>query len=435
MNLFKRTFYLLLVFFLIVIIFKKFFSPLPFFLLSISILILLALFFDKRIRSHFDELERAISRIRNEDFDARLDDLKGKDFINIARQFNNLASELKEHKESSIKRERELLNLIDCLPQGLLLLDKEFKVIVASKVLREMFPYFREDAPIASLSIPSLNAMLKESREEEKEVSGVFPEMGKGKGRVFSIYIFPLLKEKWAISISDVTIEKNLENIKSDLVSNISHELRTPLSATLSLLEVLEFEKDKEKRQKLIEKMKNQILKMTNLLNDLMSLSRIESGEYELRYEDIDVKEMIESILSDLNPLIMDMGIKVKVDLMGERIVYSDGVLLQMILKNLIENGVKYNKNEGSLFITTNGSKNELKIEIEDTGEGILEEYRERIFERFFRIDSHRSKEKGGTGLGLAIVKHSLKMLNGIIDVQSEIGKGSKFKVVIPLNK
>jgi len=198
----------------------------------------------------------------NEDYEARLDDLKGKDFIDIARQFNNLATELKEHKESSIKREKELLDLIDLLPQGLLLLDKEFKVIVASKVLREMFPYFRGDAPIASLSIPSLNAMLKEATDEGKEVSGVFPEMGKGKGRVFSIYIFPLLKEKWAISITDVTIEKSLK-YKIRSCSNISHELRTPLSATLSLLEVLEFEKDKENRQKLIEKMKNQILKMT----------------------------------------------------------------------------------------------------------------------------------------------------------------------------
>lgn len=433
MNYFKRTFFLILSFLLLEAFFFKHLSPFFLIILSVSFSIIGAYFVQKSVFSSFNELKIGLKRIRNSDFMARLDDVKGKDFSEIAEEFNNLANELLKYKEKSIKREKELLSLINSIPEGLILFDENSNVVVANDTLLKMFPYFNNEAPLASLSIPSLNSFVSKAKEEKIPKSEVLVESGKGKGRTFETTYIPLFKENYALSIIDVSVEKNLERIKYDLVANVSHELRTPISAISSMIEVLEGEKEEKIRKDYFERLKNQVERINSLLNDLLSLSRIEEGNYQFKYEEIKIKELFEELQSGLDALITKMNLEVSLEIPEDLIVKSDYVLLESILKNIFENAVKYNKENGKVFLRATRNQEKVVFEIEDTGEGIPEEYRERVFERFFRIDDHRSKKSGGTGLGLSIVKHSLKLLKGEINLQSEVGKGTKFIVTLPL--
>lgn len=432
MNYFRRTFFIILSFLLIEVFLFKSLSPFFHIILSVSFSIIGAYFVQKSVFSSFDELKIGLKRIRNSDFMARLDDVKGKDFKEIAEEFNNLANELLKYKEKSIKREKELLSLINSIPEGLILFDENSNVVVANDTLLKMFPYFNNEAPLASLSIPSLNSFVSKAKEEKTPKSEVLVESGKGKGRTFETTYIPLFKENYALSIIDVSVEKNLERIKYDLVANVSHELRTPISAISSMIEVLEGEKEEERKKDYLGRLKNQVDRINALLNDLLSLSRIEEGSYQFKYEEIKIKDLFEELLLKLEPLIIKMNLKITLDIPSDLTIKSDYVLLESVLKNIFENAVKYNKENGSVYIRATKNQEKAFFEIEDTGEGIPEEYRERVFERFFRIDNHRSKKSGGTGLGLSIVKHSLKLLKGEIDMQSQVGKGTKFIVSVP---
>lgn len=434
MNYFKMTFFLIFSFLLIEACFFEKFSPFYLVIFSGSFAIIGAYFVRKRVFMDFSEFKTGLNRIRNNDFSARLDDVKGKDLNEIAEEFNNLANELQKYKENAMKREKELLSLINSIPEGLILFDENSNVVVANETLLRMFPYFNSEAPIVSLSIPSLNSFLNSAKEEKISKSGILAESGKGKGRTFEVTYIPLFRENFALSIVDVSVKKNLERIKYDLVANVSHELRTPISAISSMIEVLEDETDQKRRKDYFERLRNQVDRISALLNDLLSLSKIEEGDYKLKYEEIRISELFEDLLSGLETLIAKMNLKVTMEIPEGLIVKSDYVLLESVLKNILENAIKYNKENGQVFLRANEEKEKAFFEIEDTGDGIPEEYRERIFERFFRIDNHRSKKSGGTGLGLSIVKHSLKLLNGEIKLESEVGKGTKFTVAIPQN-
>lgn len=432
MNYFKRAFYLL--FFLLIFqisFFKNLSFPLSI-LVCFSLAVIGSYFFHKWIFSCFKELKLGLERIRNSDFNARLDDVKGKDLNEIAIEFNLLANELEKYKQKSEKREKELISLINSIPEGIILFDENSKVVVANETICKMFPYFNIDAPVASLSIPSLNAFVVKAREENISARETFQEAGKGKGRTFEVTYIPLFNHNYALSLIDVSVEKSLERIKYDLVANVSHELRTPMSAISSMMDVVEEDENPERKKEFLLRIRNQIERINALLNDLLSLSRIEGGSYEIRYEKVNIKELLEHIFAEIEPLMKKNNISSEINCPQDMEITTDYILIESILKNIIENGVKYNSENGKVVVKASQDENGATFEIEDTGAGIPEEYRERIFERFFRIDSHRSKNSGGTGLGLSIVKHSVKILNGEIALESELGKGSKFIIKIP---
>lgn len=434
MNFFKRTFFLFLFLFLLQ---SFFFKNLSFFfslILSFSLAVICGYFVQKSVLASFEELKEALKRIKNYDYNARLDDVKGKDFIEIAREFNTLTEELLNYKEKSEKREKELISLINSLPEGLILFNDDLKVVIANETLTKMFPYFNIEAPLASLAIPSLSSMVNKAKEEEKISKEILEESGKRNKRSFEVTFIPLYKGNCAISLIDVSTQKNLEKIKYDLVANVSHELRTPISAIYSMIDVLETENDEERKKEYFSRTKSQVERINALLNDLLSLSRLEGGDYEIKYEEIDINKLINELIFNMETLIKKMNLEVIKEIPESVFIKSDYVLLESIIKNIFENAVKYNKINGKIFLKVEIKEEKLVIEIEDTGEGISEEYRERIFERFFRIDDHRSKKSGGTGLGLSIVKHSLKLLNGESNIESELGKGTKFTVTIPRN-
>jgi two-component system phosphate regulon sensor histidine kinase PhoR len=171
---------------------------------------------------------------------------------------------------------------------------------------------------------------------------------------------------------------------------------------------------------------------MNQLIEDLLTLSRLESVNYVPRFTEINMKKFVDRVIKDFAELIERKNISIHCKVPKEIVIVSDEKMLYAVLKNLIDNGIKYNKEGGVLKITVKEIEDFVEIVVEDTGIGIPKSHLPFIFERFYRVERSRSKRFGGTGLGLSIVKLAVEKLGGTVEVESEEGKGSKFKVTLP---
>jgi two-component system phosphate regulon sensor histidine kinase PhoR len=209
----------------------------------------------------------------------------------------------------------------------------------------------------------------------------------------------------------DVTELKRLERVRSDFVANVSHELRTPLTSIAGYLEALldGAQDDPQQRREFLGIMKHHTDRLGALVNDLFQLSQIESGAYQWRREEVDLVALIA-------PLAQKKSLK-----------------LMQVLFNILDNAVKYTEEGWTVGVKVTQEGHSAIIRVSDTGVGIPEADRFRIFERFYRVDRARSRELGGTGLGLAIVKHIVEAHGGTVTVDSQLRKGSTFSVTIPI--
>ncbi|MEK6591436.1 MAG: ATP-binding protein [Nitrospinota bacterium] len=234
----------------------------------------------------------------------------------------------------------------------------------------------------------------------------------------------------------DVTEEKRVEAIKRDFVSNVSHELRTPLASIKGYTETLldGALDDKSTLKKFLTIIDRHANRMTTLIDDLLTLSMVESHQMQLNLEAIDIKGLINSVLQGFEKSTRDKGLRLIMDI-GENLpeVTADRGRLEQVIINLVDNAIKYTNN-GEVRIAVRREGNTMRVDIEDTGIGIPEKDIPRIFERFYRVDKGRSRELGGTGLGLAIVKHIIQAHRGQIGVKSVFSKGTIFSFSLPLS-
>ncbi|MDE4542045.1 two-component system histidine kinase PnpS [Thermoanaerobacterium sp. R66] len=239
----------------------------------------------------------------------------------------------------------------------------------------------------------------------------------------------------FVVIINDITEIRKLEKIRSDFVANVSHELRTPLTSIRGFIETLrEGAIDNvERRDRFLEIIEFEAERLTRLINDILTLSEIENLKEGFVKEDIAIDEEINEIFYIMEKTAEDKNIKLIKDLNCKDVVIktSKDRLRQMII-NLVDNGIKYTPEGGYVKVTTADMENNIVIEVEDSGIGISKENIPRLFERFYRVDKGRSRKLGGTGLGLAIVKHIVESMKGSITVESEVGKGTKFTIVLP---
>ncbi|HHV74087.1 MAG TPA: cell wall metabolism sensor histidine kinase WalK [Thermoanaerobacterium sp.] len=239
----------------------------------------------------------------------------------------------------------------------------------------------------------------------------------------------------FVVIINDITEIRKLEKIRSDFVANVSHELRTPLTSIRGFIETLKEGAidNVERRDRFLEIIEFEAERLTRLINDILTLSEIENLKEGFVKEDIAIDEEINEIFYIMEKTAEDKNIKLIKDLNCKDVVIktSKDRLRQMII-NLIDNGIKYTPEGGYVKVTTADMGNNIVIEVEDSGIGISKENIPRLFERFYRVDKGRSRKLGGTGLGLAIVKHIVESMKGSITVESEVGKGTKFTIVLP---
>ncbi len=237
------------------------------------------------------------------------------------------------------------------------------------------------------------------------------------------------IKEMFIKARSDVEYLKRLERIRTEFLGNVSHELRTPIFTIQGYLETLlngAINDDKVNRN-FLAKANHHTINLNNLLNDLIDISMIESGEMRMSFRYFSVKEYLEGIVSEVKPIAEEKDIQLILEPVRDKLqLFGDKNKLKQVFVNLLTNSIKYTES-GSVSILVREEEHSGQIVIKDTGIGIPEEDIPRIFERFFRVDKARSRSVGGTGLGLAIVKHIVEAHGSKVEVRSEPGKGSEF--------
>lgn len=227
-----------------------------------------------------------------------------------------------------------------------------------------------------------------------------------------------------------------LEDSRQEFVSNVSHELKTPITSIKVLAESLLMQPEAEAAlyREFLGDIVEEIDRENTIINDLLSLVKMDKKNAKLNIETVSINELVESIIKRLKPIAAKRNIEIGFEPFRPVSAEIDEVKLTLAMSNLIENAIKYNKDDGWVHVYLNADHKYFYFKVEDSGEGISEEHQEQIFERFYRIDKARSRETGGTGLGLAITREVALLHKGAIKVHSVPGEGTTFTMRIPLN-
>jgi two-component system phosphate regulon sensor histidine kinase PhoR len=402
-------------------------------LLIITISLLIALIFSRSLSKPIKELSAAAKRIANEDFSARVLLKNNDELKELADSFNSMAVRMKTLFDELSRQKEELNSVISSLQEGFLVLDRDekillsnysFKKIIQNNIVEEKFYWetFRE---------PKFDELIKKIRGTKSN----FTEEISLNNRVFLCSAtFLGTKEEIAVVFHDITDIKNLEKIKTDFVSNISHELRTPLAAIKGFAETLDDKMHSTENKHYLDIIRRNTDRLINIINDLLFLSELEEKSTKLELVEVDLKIIVENITKIFEQRLKEKSLFLNLDVDSNLPpVKADPFKLEQMFINLIDNAVKYTEN-GGINISLKSKGDKVEITIEDTGIGIPEDHLPRIFERFYVVDKSRSKKLGGTGLGLSIVKHVVLLHNGNINVESSLGKWTKFVIMLPAN-
>lgn len=344
--------------------------------------------------------------------------------------------------------------------EGLIVVDKDMRVVASNAAAHSLFNLSRGKLDAQRLTELTRNpaiysAFLDALKGTER--SGVRVETHGPERLVFDLRVVPLTNSngkpersgpeaEGALGVFiDVTRLERLEQVRQEFLSNVSHELRTPLTAMLAFIETLEAGAidDKEASQRFLSIIRRNAVRMHELIDDTLELSAIESGNVKLRAELIELAPIVNDVLASLAAKASAQGVVVSSAVARDAMVYADARRLEQMLTNLVENAIKFNRENGTVTISYEDqvagvrdrsavAGRRSRIIVQDSGEGIPAQHLERLFERFYRADRARSRELGGTGLGLAIVKHLARAHGGEVTVTSELGKGSTFTIELP---
>jgi len=340
---------------------------------------------------------------------------------------------------AQLKAERDLLGgILGGMQEGVLVLDREAHVIHANPALRAMLLLGIDCIGKPLLEVirnADLVEILWRARDSASAESGEV-ELAGIKPRRLMVHVSTLQGEPGdlLVVLVDVTQLRQLESIRKDFVANASHELRTPVASMRSAAETLRGAMDDpEAAQGFLEIIERNAGRLHQLVEDLLDLSRIESREFRLQLEDVDLCAFAEQMAKSYRRMAQEKQIQLEIPEEYQGILAkADRRALEQVLGNLLDNAVKYCPSGTFVRIHAGPEGERVRVTVSDTGAGIPPQHLPRLFERFYRVDTSRSRELGGTGLGLAIVKHLVEAMNGTVSVESVPGKGTAFSFTLP---
>jgi two-component system phosphate regulon sensor histidine kinase PhoR len=336
--------------------------------------------------------------------------------------------------------------LVAGLPDPVVALDRDGRVLALNDRARTLAPALRQGEPVAfALRMPELIEAIGRAAAEGEEKRVVYYERVPHE-RWFETIVMPVKREPSAavpdlvlMTFHDLTPLRRVEEMRADFVANASHELRTPLAALLGFIETLQgsAREDAKARERFLGIMQEQARRMARLIDDLLSLSRIELNAHRRPDTPVDMVPIVRQVVDGLQTLARDRGVTVNIEAAGPVMVLGDHDELVRIFENLVENALKYGaagkRVDIKLKLTPSfDGHNEGQVSVRDYGPGIAPEHLPRLTERFYRVDVTESRAQGGTGLGLALVKHILNRHRGRLTIDSEPGAGATFAIHLP---
>ncbi|MDX9755306.1 MAG: ATP-binding protein [bacterium] len=404
----------------------------------------ISLVISRRISRPLEEMKNVAVQFAQGRLDQRIPVLNSEEIGDLAEAMNLMATQLSDRIQTIIHQKKQQEAVLSSMVEGVLAIDQDERIITLNHAIKRLFGIEREDYVGMSLQgvirNKDLNQFIEKAMRASSPVEGEITISSNG-NQFLQAHGTVLLNEEGrkvgvVVALNDVTRLRMLENLRQEFVANVSHELRTPITAIKGFVETLLDDEQMEPSQ--AEKFLRITLKHVDRLNaiieDLLSLSRIEQKESKERIETREeaILPRLLSVVEICEPKARGKKIDVRIDCDPALKVVINAPLVEQALVNLMDNAIQYSEEGSTVWIKAEVTGGQLSLHVIDEGCGIEEEHLPRIFERFYRVDKARSRKLGGTGLGLAIVKHIARVHGGEVSVKSQSGQGSTFSIHLP---
>ncbi len=416
-------------------------------LVSALFALILGFLFAQRIVAPILKMTRVVQEMAAGNYRQRLAIASSDEIGELTEAVNLMARQLGDRVDTITRENNKLLAVLGGMVEGVVAVDCDEKVVLMNEVAARLLETpldqyqhkrlwevtrFREVADAVNQVLSTRHAVKSESRK-----------FIRAEERVLELYAAPLVDGEGELAgavvvLHDATELRRLGALRQEFVSNVSHELKTPITAIQGMIETLleDPEMPQPLSQRFLERTRDQAARLAALVTDLLTLARLDDGEKQeyLEKHPLDVREPIEEAFRSLELEAEKGQVSLELSLPDEPVrVVADQEALRQVSSNLITNAIKYTPPGGDVWVRVFVDSGVAVIEVEDTGVGIEERDRARIFERFYRVDKARSREVGGTGLGLSIVKNLCLAHGGEVSVESTVGRGSVFRARFPL--
>ncbi len=357
---------------------------------------------------------------------------------------NKLAFSLQNLNRQDKMHSRQLHTVIDNMESGIMLLDTKGYVQLINRKFTDLFG--KTEAEVANklyyqvLTQKKVYQAVQDAFLYEETIKNSIILM-KGQTKLFiEIVAVPFFNESndlrgLVFVFHDITELKHVEQIRKDFVANVSHELKTPITSIKGFAETIldDDEIEPEITQKFLTIIYKESDRLQSLIHDLLELTKLEREEFNIELKRINFSAIIKDTVTIVKELANKSDIELKLNVSDDLFLTGDEARLKQVILNLLFNAISYSKDHSQIVVSAKKKQPWVELAIKDNGIGIPDDVIDRIFERFYRVDQARSRETGGTGLGLAIVKHIVEAHAGSIEVESKVGVGSTFKILIPI--
>ncbi len=392
-----------------------------------------------------DRLERSIKVIRGAaremaqgEFGTRLPAEDAGELAGAFQDFNDMARSFEERVEAASQERNRLMAAINSSVDAVVALGEDGVVRFANAAAETLVGKDEDrlvGQPLAwAVADRDVIEAVRRAREEGVASRHLIERPNR---QGLEAYVAPIAGGgEWTLLVvfHDVTESKRLDDVRRDFVANVSHELRTPLSAVKSVIETLQggAVEEPDVARDFLARAETEVERLVQLLEELLALSRLESGDLRFTEHPLDMRDVVRSVGQRMAPHAQRAGVELRVDVDGRmQGVSGDPAALERAIVNLVDNAIKFTPEGGSVDLSSRADDGSVTIVVTDTGAGIDPLDLPRVFERFFKAD--RARQGGGTGLGLAIVKHTVEAHGGSIGVDSQLGAGSVFRLKLPL--
>ena len=396
------------------------------------------------------EITYTASRIAKGQFDRRINITSRNEIGILADSINDMASKLRDTITSLQDKNIKLESIMSSMINGIIAIDNSEKILFINHVAESLLGITdREVTGKHILQVVRNNSIDNYLKKilMNKEFFSTEVNFDDSNEKILKLYANSIKQngengiEGIIITIQDVTELRKLERVRTEFIANVSHELKTPLTSIKGFTETLksfDFD-DKQDAIRFLNIIEDEADRLYRLINDILSLSELEQKKTKTVRKKIDIEKAVVEVMSVLKSQSDKKNIELSAKIQeGLGSICGDGDKFKQMLINLIDNAVKYTPENGKVSIEAykqshNADLDKLIIKVKDNGIGIPKQHIPRLFERFYRVDKARSRSIGGTGLGLAIVKHIVILFNGEIEVTSEVGKGTEFRIILPM--
>ena len=413
-------------------------------LLAVISLIVIAaiasIYFANFALKSINELEVAISKIasgKTKRKYIKAIPLDNTEFRGVAKNISQISENLKKQINLIAKQRDQFGSVLDDLGEGIIVANENGDIKYENEQFSKILNLEEVNGKnIQDLNIKSLNYLFRRSKKKKRDDIEFEIELGDKSTRLVLATINQSKNTKEFIIVAhDVTQLRRFDSMRRDFISNLSHELRTPVSVIRANSETLidGALEDKKQAKVFAKAILHNSERLSDMVSSLLDLTRIEYGELKLNFQNINLNEFIKNFILSISNLSKkkNINIQYKPSHIGD--INADPQAIERILNNLVDNAIKYSKEDSQIVISTsNDSDDHIKVMVEDNGPGISDEDQDYIFGRFFRTASARATDNQGSGLGLAIVKHLVNSLNGEVGIDSVPGKGSVFWFTVP---